>query len=190
MLRQLAIWKRTAEIEAEARNYWNTIFENRYNRVGRKGRWRDDAMRKMKAAEWRARRAAEIVRRIEEAVLTLKNDPSAVVIFGKKSKARGMLIASPGVSGDAAADARFARRLERAAFALGQVGRVISKVYGGGGSVNRDGSRVWVTLIHYEPHAHIVNRKHRLVQRSMAVARRGGKLAGAQFVKRIGRARA
>lgn len=191
LTRQLTFWKRAAHREMQAAAYWNTIYENRYNRVGRKGRWRDDAMMRLKKAQWRADRAAEIVRRLDEAVATVKSDPNVIIIFGKNAKVRtrDLLLNAPGGGFDND-DAKFQRRLEKAQFSLGQVTRVISKVYGGTGVVERSGTRVVVRLTNMEPHARIVEKQHRLVQRSLGVSRRAGKMIGAQFIKRVKQAKA
>jgi len=179
----LARWERTLAHQARARLYWFNVYENRYVRTGRKGRWRDDAMRKLKAAEWREARAAEIVKRIRENLAVLASDPSAVVIFGRRKK-----VAAPETSQLPFSDkesVKFQRKLDRAAYALGQVDRVIAGTYGGSGEVVRGETRVVIILKNLEPHARIVERQHRLVLRSISVAKQTTRAAGGRHIRRL-----
>lgn len=190
-------WRRRLGPLNEARVYWHGIFENRYQRIGRKGRWRDDAMRRMKAAEKKVAKAQEIIRRLEDALAMVRDSGgNAIVIFGKKKAASkaGLILGIQGVDTGDLFDAdreKFQKRVEKTAFALSQLHRVIVKTHGGKAEWVQMGDKVIVRLINLEAHAKIVDKKHRLVQRSMAVARRNRKkIVTEAFVRKSRRAAA
>lgn len=197
MAEHLHRWQRTLVREKQKEVFWHGVFENRYNRVGRKGKWRDDALLRLKKAQWRVKRAQLLIKRISENLETLRNSGgNAVVIFGRKKQASkaNLILGIEGVETPGAFDAdiaQYQKRVEKAAFALAQVDRVISKVYGGTSEWVTVGDKVVVRLIVLEPHARIVDKKHRLVQRSMAVARRNRKkIVTEAFIRRTRKAAA
>jgi len=195
--KDLRAWRRRLPTLRKSQLFWHGVFENRYERVGRKGRWRDDAMRKMKAAEKRVAKCQEIIKRLEDALAMVRDSGgNAIVIFGRKKAASkaGLILGIDGVDGGGAFDAdreKFRKRVEKTAFALSQLHRVIVKTYGGSAEWLSTGDKVVVRLINLEPHARIIEKKHRLVQRSMAVARRDRKkIVTEAFVRKSRRAAA
>jgi PAS domain-containing protein len=131
--------------DTRAREFWHNVYTNRYERTGRKGRWRNDALRKVGAADRRMAKAAEVVQRYREVAGVLERSPTGVIIWGRRPGKRG--------------------------HGLSTVPRVIEREFGGTArrEVGRNGEPT-IKLINREPHARIVERNWRLALRARAMA--------------------
>lgn len=140
--------RRQYETAKRINDYWTTLVSVRYDRTGRRGRWERDARRKQAAALKRELRAQEVWRRAT-VELELFSE-TGLVIGGRKAGRR------PGE------------------LRLSDLSTVRVKEYGGTGAVVATGRGWVVTATNLEPHAAIVERRHRVVARAQAMTRARG----------------
>lgn len=131
--------------------FWEKVYQNRYERPGRKGQWERDCAAKRDMA---VKNYETAKKQHEKAVEQVKSfDPMGLVIWGRQST-----------------DGKLRMR---------EVSTVRVKNYGGRGGllgswVSGYGSEVMLFLHNLEPHASIVEKSHRVVARASAAVKRPG----------------
>lgn len=134
-------------------DFWTRIIAERYDKQGRRGKWRSDAVRKLARAERRLRRAREELEKF------MRAEGGAAILIGRAGKAGNLKLT------------------------------VRHKIYGGTGREFMVAGRTFIQLHNREAHARIVERRHRLVARGMALARElGVRTYGRSYIERLRRA--
>lgn len=136
--------------------FWDNILTNRYERTGRRGRWRRDASRKRAAAKRTLVAATKQFERARQILLDATGtddgrgatlNAGVIVIGGRKTKK---------------------------ATSLSSLASVRTKPIGGEGQMLILGGRLVLRLANLEPHARIVERRHRVMRRAAESLRRLG----------------
>jgi len=129
-----------------AEKKWQTIFRDRYEFTGRKGRWRADCQRKLQAAQKQAERMEGLLRRAieEEQILDAGGKSGAIVIGGRKTKK----------------------------FGASNLSTVRAMLYGGDAVVVQSKGRAGVVAHFKEPHSSIIESRLHVIARAKASAAR------------------
>lgn len=161
--RQADRWGKVVEREREVRDYWAQVYTNRYIRIGRNDKHGRQAQRKMEAADKRLEKALDIYQSAVEQLLNL--DPTSILIGGKYGL-------KGGIGNDAAR--RLNERTNEQKLRKSSLDTVRTQIYGGVGRKMKIGNgRITViSLAQLEPHARIVEARHRVRARSLAAVKR------------------